>query len=726
MTGSGTYIGGVGAMVIGRKLRLMFPKVWLHAFLMMFVIAANPGQASADDARLFFWWNDPVGPDDTVQVAGANLAGLTAVTVAVLDGQGVPSAPLAAEVVSVAPSMVKFILPKDLSQGVYRATLAYPDGRRDILLNRPTVYWSQGDQGSTASPGGWVTVVGRNIARSPEARLRLTPPGGEALSITPSQGDLWTARFDLPSDLKAGTYSAEITNGEGGDFGRAAVGAVNVAAPPTIGATVIGLQPSGADDTVSISDALGRLADQGGGTLRLDAGLYRMRGPLTIPPHVAIEGASRDEVVLNWLDDGPIADALISGKTHFKISNLTIQSNKLVTVIRGGFRDTPDGEDGGEITLADLTIRASSLLGHLSPDDAVVKSIIADPSVPEVYAVALAGRDLKLLGCDVLSTKAPFLLLRTVNALVRNNNFYTGRGGWYSIAGANGLLFQNNRISGIDLQDAGGGINTLDRSVTASQNALFDGNVFENRYGWDREAITTDGPGGFYFGHVSQLASDELLIGEVDPKISRPSSWIGAGVFVLSGTGVGQWAVVTNRDGRRIKVDRDFSKMLDQTSQITIVPMQRHYVFVRNTISDSGIGIQIYGTALEHVIAQNTLLRAGGIRVWGLVYKNYPQPAWFNQVLDNRITGSNFEGPSRIWIRATQRYGTEAVMNTGSIVRGNVLDANASVDLDGSSKSIIGVTDALVEANHFRGLMPRIDIRGGVARGIWRRNTAAP
>ena len=374
-------------MLIGRTLRFMLPRVCCHAFLMMLVIAANFGQAAAEDNRPFFWWNDPVGPDDTVQMAGANLAGLTSVTVAVLDGQGDPSSPSAAEVVSVTPTMVKFILPKSLPQGLYRATLAYPDGNRDILLNRPTVYWSQGDRGGTASPGGWVTVVGRNIVRSPNARLQLTSPGAASLSIAPSQGDLWTVRFELPSDLQAGTYTAKIANGEGGTSGQSDAGTIEVAAVRGYGPTVISLKPNGADDSASLSEALGRLGTQGGGTVRLEAGLYRMTGPLLIPPGVALEGVSRDEVVLNWLDDGPAINTLISGKSDFSISNLTIYSNKLVNVITGGLPEAADEQDGRNITLSRLTIRTSYLLGHLSPEDGAARMRMPDASKNSTYGI---------------------------------------------------------------------------------------------------------------------------------------------------------------------------------------------------------------------------------------------------------------------------------------------------------------------------------------------------
>ena len=690
-------------------------------FLLLALGAADVARA---DERPMFWWNDPVGADDTVQVAGANLAGLASVSVEVLDDKGDGAGPQAAEVIAVAPFMVKFLLPASLPHGLYRATLNYPETAIQILLNRPTVYWAQGDLGSVATPGGVLTVIGRDIARSPNARLELTSATGTVVSIAVARGDLWTARFTLPADLSPGRYLARIFNGEGGAAGLGEIGPVTVDAAAIAAAPATTLRPTGGDDTASIATALAALGQSGGGVLQLAAGRYRMSGPLVIPRHVTLAGVSRDEVVLNWLDNGPAMEALISGHSDFTVRDLTIYSNKLVNVVRAGFRESLEEADGHDITLSGLTIRASYLIGHLTPEDAAVRMHAPDTVGTSTFGIALSGSDHKILDCDVLSTKSPLMLMRPVNGLVRGNTFNIGRGGWYTVTGANGLIIEGNTFKGIDLQAAGGGINTLDSSVAASQNVLLDGNLFEDSLGWDREAITTDGPGGFYFGAATLTSPRELAIGAVDPKTSRPSSWAGAGVFVLSGAGVGQWARVAERDGSRVTLDRELSAPLDATSEVTIVPLQRRYVFVHNNFTDVGPAIQTYGTALEHVIADNTLLRSDGIRIWGLVYKVHPQPGWFNQVLDNRVSGASVDGASAISLRATQRNGSKSVMNMGSVVRGNELGDTASITLDGYSKTVLGLTNAIVEHNRFAGSGTRLVVGGGVGSNILRQNGA--
>jgi hypothetical protein len=145
---------------------------------------------------------------------------------------------------------------------------------------------------------------------------------------------------------------------------------------------------------------------------------------------------------------------------------------------------------------------------------------------------------------------------------------------------------------------------------------------------------------------------------------------------------------------------------------------------VRNSFTDVGAAIQTYGTALEHVIAENTLIRSDGIRIWGLVYKTHPQPGWFNQVLDNRLSGASFEGASAISLRATQRNGSRSIMNMGSVVRGNSLSATASIALDGYSRTALGLTNAIVEHNHFDGATARLVLGGGIGMNIMRQNKA--
>jgi hypothetical protein len=105
---------------------------------------------------------------------------------------------------------LKFILPADLKPGVFAYSLSGAGGQAKGLLNAPVVWWAQGDQGTSARPGGWVGAFGRNLAGNGTTGY-LTGP--RALTLKPTEADAWSARFKLPKDLPAGQYQLHVHNG---------------------------------------------------------------------------------------------------------------------------------------------------------------------------------------------------------------------------------------------------------------------------------------------------------------------------------------------------------------------------------------------------------------------------------------------------------------------------------------------------------------------------------
>src|SRR4030081_2570237 len=115
------------------------------------------GSASAQPT--IFWFNDPVGPDETVLVSGADLNEVTSATVARIPDQGsTPEAEKEAsvELLQVNPLSLKFVIPKEFAPGTYRFNLIHAQGSLAGRINLPTIYWTQGDLGDSVSPGGWI------------------------------------------------------------------------------------------------------------------------------------------------------------------------------------------------------------------------------------------------------------------------------------------------------------------------------------------------------------------------------------------------------------------------------------------------------------------------------------------------------------------------------------------------------------------------------------------
>ncbi|HZC94790.1 MAG TPA: hypothetical protein VE267_01420, partial [Bradyrhizobium sp.] len=193
--------------------------------------------AAARAQPAMFWFNDPVGPDETVLVTGADLNEVTSATVARIQDQESKSAPEQETTVAVLqanPQSLKFVIPKDFAPGIYRFTLAYAEGSLSGRVNLPTINWTQGDLGDAVSPGGWIQVFGRNIVRQPKrAQLLLLPDGAnnKPAHAALTKGDLWRGAFRIPDQLSPGHYRLRLSNGNGADNEWVDAGSLTVRVP---------------------------------------------------------------------------------------------------------------------------------------------------------------------------------------------------------------------------------------------------------------------------------------------------------------------------------------------------------------------------------------------------------------------------------------------------------------------------------------------------------------
>ena len=208
---------------------------WKCGVLFAMFLFASIGSASAQPA--IFWFNDPVGPDETVLVTGADLHEVTSATVARIPDQGAISAPQEETLRYCAAGQPIIPEIRD-SEGVCVGHLpVHPDPWTGIA-NRPRQsaddLLDAGNLGDSASPGGWIQVFGRNIVRQPgRAQLVLQPDGSNApTKAVLTKGDLWRGAFRVPDQLPPGRYNLRLTNGDGGETSGSMRAASPFARPP--------------------------------------------------------------------------------------------------------------------------------------------------------------------------------------------------------------------------------------------------------------------------------------------------------------------------------------------------------------------------------------------------------------------------------------------------------------------------------------------------------------
>jgi hypothetical protein len=698
-----------------------------------------------------FWFNDPVGPDETVLVTGADLDTVKAVTVGRILDSGSDSATTAEQPVAALqanPLSLKFVIPKELTAGIYRFTLSSLNGSISGRVNLPTIYWTQSNYGTVASPGGWIQLFGRNIVRRPDrAQLLLLSEGADTpINATLVEGSLWRGTFRVPEQIPPATYHLRLFNGQGGSEEWVDAGGITVRAPDAAPQQVFDVRAYGAigngvtNSSRAIAAAMDAANRSGGGTVYLPHGRYLVSETIAIPPHVRLKGERTDMVNLVWPDFSDPPDALIKGTSNFSVEDLTIYASNHHHIISGGFSEgDPQAPPASNIAIRRVRVRASAFRGLMDPEATFKRMTELQRRFPNSSgpdSIRLSGDNIEMTDCDVLGSGRSLYLFKASNAIISGNILNNGRYGWYSITGSKQVIFENNLVSAADLQGTGGGINTLSESLSASENIFMTRNTFKGIYGWDREALTTDGPAGYYFGHAKTVAPDRLALLDA-AGVSARSNWIGAVAMVVNGRGAGQFARITAPEKMSaspemsIAVDRPLQVSLDATSLITITQMQQNYLIIDNQFEDAGVAAQSFGIALNHVFAGNRSIRTGGFYAIGLNYDHF-QPSWQVQLLDNRIIEGNVYRAHRealseeaaIGVRANQtetKAGAPPLVR-GIIVRGNRLEQDAHVEVLGFSAASPGVRDVVVENNEIGPSGAGLTVDRGVAWLLNRRN----
>jgi hypothetical protein len=480
------------------------------------------------------------------------------------------------------------------------------------------------------------------------------------------------------------------------------------------------------DDTAAVQAALARAQENGGGVVYFPRGRYQVSETLTIPRFTVLRGEGREQVNLFWPDTETPLPALVRGTNSFGLEDLTLYASNYGHVIVG---DTGDKPEAGNVFLRRLRVRGVLYRGHPTAQQVHDRFVAFQKlSSGGGDTVQLGGDNLEITDCDLYGSGRSFVLGWARGALLSGNTFYNGRWGWYDIYNSEQVIFEHNQIIGADLMSTGGGLSCWQTTRPYQQNIYFGHNTFQNMHGWDREAMTSDGGGGAYYGAVGDATADTLFLPAGEKWHAQ--DLVGMTCFVLGGRGQGQWRTVVRADERSTGLDRPWEVVPDRTSLVGVVMTHRHYLLVGNEFTDCGIAIQFYGTALEHLVAGNRCTRGGGFHSIGKQYGGYDfppekspahQPDWFVQFLDNEILEGNcyrynannaaLAGESHVGVYGwASRSGWPWPYNLGAVVRRNHLHNNAHVEVSGACAEVV------VENNRIERADAGVVVDGG--RGV--------
>lgn len=696
--------------------------------------------ARETSAAEIFWVSDPVQPGEAVMVIGEDFGRAPSVIVTRL-GQPEPERARTFgpdKLLSHTEQAIVFELPPDEPPGAYEIKVEGGLGKpARRSLNVPAVYWLQGDGGITASPGGKIRVFGRNMIPAGGAPyLKLQQENSSAhLMLAPAGGDLWEADFALPETLEPGEYIARLNNGLGGERSEVSAGRIEIRRTEDLSSSRLfdvrqfGAKADGrTDDSGALAEAIAA-AGKNGGTVYLGTGRYRISKGLVLGRHVTLAGAGRERTALMFDDFVSPPPALIAGSSHFGVRDLSIFASNHNHIIAGIRHDRADAERG-DVAIERIRVRAMDLRGHPTAEDVARQFKLSLRSI-DMDTLRLGGPNLKIIDNDLLGSGRSFGLYDPRGAIVAGNTIYTGRLGWYSFTGSDGVIFENNKITGADLMSSGGGSSVL-FGRAYSRNVIYRNNRFERFLGEDREAVTSDGGGGYIYGSAIAVTSDQVRVsGEINEKWANTvADWAGAGFFILGGRGRGQWARVKRIEGDLVMLDRPLAVPPDASSIITVTQLHQNELFIGNSFEDVGSAIQYYGTSIDNVAADNRAVGSFGFLASGRWYRHY-QPSWYCQFIRNEVADGNVyrSGPNvafsgeraRIGLWGLQRPPNRGPLLLGGVLRGNRLRDVSYIELKGGDDaSAPGVSDVIVENNSVEtgalGFSQDVGIAGAVVR----------
>jgi hypothetical protein len=644
--------------------------------------------------RPIVWWvSEPVLPNQTVLLFGDNFDGVSTA----LFRQG--KRRIEVRCLQTRPHSVKAVVPASFEPGTFDVTVR----GSTVPVNRPKILWVQGD----AVPGGTIRVFGTALSW-PKSSSFATLSGARRFRVPCQARNPFSLSLRLPSSMKPGRYEMRLS---GGAPLTLDVSAMRRRLSYKVSVASFGASGSdGLDETASVLRAIRDASAHGGGTVLFPRGRFVLNRGLQVPPGVDLQGAGEDLTALCWPDSETPPPALIQGTHDFGVQDLT-----LYAVNHGhGIVCDQGPSAGGGVCIQRVRMRLDPYRGHLTEAE-VAKRLTAQQrsSTGGADCLRLGGPNVRVLDCDVSGGGRSIYLSGARNSVVARNRFANGRWGWYCISGSDGLIFEDNVITSADLMSTGGGLNCLDGSMV-SRNVYFARNRIGECPGWDREAMTTDAGGGAYYGAVASSNGREL-VPAADPNWNG-RDWRGAAVFVLSGPGQGQFRQIQRTEGRRIELDRPWAVRPGPRSVITVTMLQQNYLFVENTMDESGVAIQLYGTAIGTIAYGNVSRRTDGFHNFGMNYYGV-QPSWFTQWLNNRIEAGNVYGgghdqsvsvgEAHLGAFALDPGVTpKAPVTLCSIIRDNRLDSNSHLGLGGSPDSPYAgfpfVEEAVVEGNRVR------------------------
>lgn len=661
---------------------------------------------SAKDSPVVMWASSPVQPGETVLIHGGNF-GVNPVVELASGRRKQTVTPI-----SVSETALMFVYPESWKPGIISGVVkAGILASKPFQLNAPDAWWLQGDRGREASiKSGDISIFGNCLAgkgkSGPKVSLRSIDGGkkGRTIRLDVAKYNRFSIRTASWGEIPAGLYDVVLvrdSSSEAVSVGNIRISEKNNEFPEEVFNVVqFGAIPSdGIDDTASILAAVAKLKENGGGELFIPQGRFQMTETIELPPRSVLRGLGADYSQIYWPDSYEPLEALVKGAHSFSVSDIFLTCGNHKDGIVGNWPEprkplTPEEKavyKCGNITVKNVTLRMLYSQFINSDLDELKRRL---QPIHYARALRLGGENVNVTGNDIYCAAGGVFEFRVYWSNISSNRFCRGNiVGWNGYSGQQ-VIIADNHLGGANCTSFYG-------LPEGSENIYWGNNYHENNFdGNNRETITGDGRVHAYMDTVENITSTSFALrGEVVWKHGL-DAWRNGAAQIAGGRGVGQIRRIKSIDGSKIELESGWDITPDTTSVINLSSFRRRFIYTENRAYDSTVALQLYGSMIEGIIANNETSRTGGYNGDAMS----GEANWFNQFIDNTITtGNSYRGPrnevpaldAQLGLLA---YGTGTGEHRYPLVRSCVVRNN---ELKSSAKlNVMGwVVDSLLEKN---------------------------
>jgi hypothetical protein len=689
-----------------------------------------------------FWISRETAPGQSVLMTGAFTNANKTVRVAPIPVGTTNWQPLVQTSPTIVPATqqgttgLSFIIPPNFPAGAYGFQIEDPSAPSVFgIANVPAINWVIGMPSVTdatvalqhqvydcgAEAGEVLRIFGKNFSQATQVFLQSS--NNDVYPLTPSSVDTNSISAAVPSSLPTGTYTLWVGSSPWNATASSA-SHITIYPAPSLSvsyATCPGLVGDGkTDNTALLQRCLDANAPVTGSNrivqITIPAGNFLLSGAIAAHPYEILIGSSSTSTVFTGQPNGPAPNMWFTFPQHFGMAHLSFYAPAnpyLAGMPSASYTGNP--QTSGHVFIDDVDFQSTS------------------GSAANEFMFSLAGPDIQIYNSEFLAGSSYVFSMGFADGAVLSGNKiilnnWTGLG----FADSQNVIFEHNAIysqntpgQGAGGYAAGAGLeisraNSQYGPSALSQDIYVGYNTFDNVGSRGQQVVTVDGDGGSYFGPIASSTPGTVVLAD-DPAWN----WLGttnpsaASIVIVTGTGMGQYSMVSSYSGRTINLVTPWKVLPDSTSVLVISQYELNLTIAHNTMTNTlGTSLDL-SDALEGVIEDNTFTNSGdGILI--AAFGPYGGPAAFGPVMNTDVLrntiavgAGNFITPStNTNLGGIQISDFPGCLISGLLIRDNVVPSKQTMSQSDGWNLISGT---LIEQNNAN-WVPGWDISGILAQ----------